>query len=123
MIFTLFTFTSYEIRALKQISKNIPKPYKDKLNAFISNLVNILPIISNDIYPPTYTNSLKDVAKYLGFHWSNKKASGIQSIVWRYKWELTKNTVYKNKILKYNLEDCRSLIIVKKWLQSLSGNI
>jgi hypothetical protein len=119
----IYHYGSYEIRALKQISKNIPTPYKDKLNAFISNSVNILPIISNDIYPPTYTNSLKDVAKYLGFHWSNKKASGIQSIVWRYKWELTKNTVYKNKILKYNLEDCRSLIIVKKWLQSLSGNI
>ena len=53
--------------------------------------INILSLFSTHIYPPTYTNSLKDIASYIGFDWVDPKASGIQSVVWRKKWELINN--------------------------------
>jgi predicted RecB family nuclease len=67
--FILYHYGSYEIQALKRISKKLPKPYQDKIKFVIENSFNILTLISNDIYIPTYTNGLKDIAKYLGFNW------------------------------------------------------
>ncbi len=120
--FVVYHYGAYEIKAFKQISKNISKSYQEKFNSIISNSVNILNLISNDIYTPTYTNGLKDIANQLEFSWSDDKASGLRSIVWRYKWELTKDIKFKKKLLEYNLEDCKALLIIKNWLQSLTGN-
>ncbi len=120
--FVVYHYGAYEIQALKQIAKNISKSYQDKLNFIISHSVNILNFISNDVYTPTYTNGLKDIAFHLGFVWSDEKASGLQSIFWRYKWELTNDSEFKSKLLKYNIEDCNALLRIKNWLQSLSGS-
>ena len=119
--FILYHYGSYEIQALKRISKKLPKAYQDKIKHIIENSFNILTLISNDIYIPTYTNGLKDIANYLGFNWSNEKASGLQSIVWRYNWEINPITEIKDTLTTYNIEDCRALMIVQNWLASLSG--
>ena len=120
--FILYHYGSYEIHALKRISKKLPNLYQDKIKHIIENSFNILTLISNDIYIPIYTNGLKDIANYLGFYWSNEKASGLQSIIWRYEWEICQNTELKNNLITYNLEDCRALIQVQNWLVSLSEN-
>jgi hypothetical protein len=36
----------------------------------LSNITNVLSIVSSHIYFPTPSNGLKDVASYLGFRWS-----------------------------------------------------
>jgi len=82
----------------------------------------LISLISNDIYIPTYTNGLKDIAKYLGFNWSNEKASGLQSIIWRFEWEINPTTDLKNTLIAYNIEDSRALMLVQNWLVSLSEN-
>jgi hypothetical protein len=120
--YILYHYGSYEIHALKRISKNIPNLYHDKIKHIIENSFNILTLISNDIYIPNYNNGLKDIANYLGFYWSNEKASGLQSIIWRYEWEINQETELKNNLIKYNIEDCRALIQVQNWLVSLSKN-
>ena len=76
----------------------------------------MLNIFTHNIYPPTYSNSLKDIARFLKFEWTDKNASGLQSIIWRYNWELTQNEYLKAKLITYNLEDCRALIKVKDWI-------
>ena len=118
--FTLYHYGSYEIQALKRISKKLPKPYQDKIKFIVEKSFNILTLISNDIYIPTYTNGLKDIAKYLGFNWSNEKASGLQSVIWRYEWEMHPTIELKNTLITYNIEDCRALTQVQNWLISLS---
>jgi len=120
--FVLYHYGSYEIQALKRISKKLPKTYQDKIKFIVGNSFNILTLISNDIYIPTYTNGLKDIAKHLGFNWSNEKASGLQSIIWRYEWEMTQDEIVKNTLIQYNLEDCRALMQVQNWLASLFEN-
>lgn len=120
--FVAYHYGSYEIQVLKRISKKLPQPYQNKIKYVIDNSFNILTLISNDIYIPVYTNGLKDVAGHLGFSWSDEKASGLQSIVWRYNWELNTDTKLKEQLIRYNIEDCRALMQVQKWLLSLSEN-
>jgi predicted RecB family nuclease len=55
----------------------------------MSASVNVLAPLFSDVYFPTYSNSLKDVARYLGFSWRDPTASGLQSLAWRARWELT----------------------------------
>ena len=50
---------------------------------------------------PTYSNRLKDIGKYLGFQWKEGIVSGIDSIIWRHKWETTMDEEYKKKIKQY----------------------
>jgi hypothetical protein len=114
--FVLYHYGSYEIQALKRISKKLPKSYQDKIKHIVEKSFNILTLISNDIYVPTYTNGLKDIASYLCFNWSNENASGLQSIVWRYNWEINPTTEQKNTLITYNIEDCKAMIIVWNWI-------
>lgn len=118
----VYHYGSYEVQVLKRISKKLPQPYQNKIKHVIDNSFNILTLISNDIYIPAYTNGLKDVAGHLGFKWSDEKASGLQSIVWRYYWALNPDTIIKEQLIRYNIEDCRALMQVQNWLLSLSEN-
>jgi predicted RecB family nuclease len=120
--FTLYHYGSYEIQAMKRISKELPKIYQDRIKFIIEKSINILTLISNDIYVPTYTNGLKDIASYLGFNWSNDKSSGLQSVIWRYEWEISKSRKFKDTLILYNIEDCKALKKVQDWLISLSEN-
>jgi hypothetical protein len=79
------------------------------LDQLIDDSVNVLSVIYAQIYFPTYSNGLKDIAQYLGFQWSNPSASGSQSILWRYQWEWTKSPELKQQLITYNLEDCEAL--------------
>jgi predicted RecB family nuclease len=44
---------------------------------------------------PTYSNGLKDVARRLGFEWSESEASGRQALIWRAQWETTRDPTLK----------------------------
>ncbi|MCD4818502.1 MAG: TM0106 family RecB-like putative nuclease [Candidatus Cloacimonetes bacterium] len=114
--YIVFHYGSYEIRILKKIDKQLENKYSDQISLIIKNSFNVLSLFASHIYPPTYSNSLKEIAKYLGFIWSSKNASGIQSIVWRKTWELSKNINLKNKLTTYNAEDCLALKIIIDWI-------
>lgn len=120
--FVLYHYGSYEMQALKRISKKLPLPYQNKIKKIIENSFNVLTLFSNDIYIPIYTNGLKDIANYLEFKWTDEKASGLQSIIWRYNWELNPENSLKEKLTTYNIEDCKALMKVQEWILSLSEN-
>ena len=121
--FSIYHYGSYEIKSLKKFNKKLDNKYEDEINFIIKKSFNILSLFTSNIYPPTYTNELKDIANFLGFKWSDKKASGIQSIVWRKKWELSKDIVYKNRLIQYNIEDCLALNLTKDWLVSIGNKL
>ena len=119
--FTIYHYGSYEIHALKNISKKLSTEYQNCLKVLMTNSFNLLNVFTHNIYPPTYSNSLKEIAKFLKFGWSDKDASGLQSTIWRYNWELNQDEKLKDKLINYNIEDCRALKIVKDWVEQLQN--
>ena len=118
--FTLYHYGNYEIQALKKMDKKFKNAYENEINLIIKSSVNLLALFRSDIYPPTYTNELKDIANFLGFRWSDENASGIQSIVWRKRWELSQDNGYQQRLIQYNIEDCLALKVIKNWLVNIA---
>jgi predicted RecB family nuclease len=108
--FVLCSYGSLEAKFLKRMQKHadLKVPVTRLLNAF----VNVLSPIHAHIYFPTYSNSLKEVGRCLGCSWTEPDASGLQSVYWRGQWEQTGDDRWKQKLLRYNLEDCEALMAV-----------
>jgi predicted RecB family nuclease len=110
----LIHYGSYETTFLKRMKERYraavePPAFLDQL---IAEAVNVLSVIYAQIYFPTYSNSLKEIAQYLGFQWSESDASGLYTLMWRAQWESSKDAGLKQKLVTYNAEDCEALDIV-----------
>src|SRR5262249_17814199 len=86
-----------------------------------SRSMNVLSLIYSRVYFPVHANDLKSVAGCLGFRWSAPEASGLQSIVWRCRWETTRDQALQHQLLTSNHEDCSALERVVDMLRSLGA--
>jgi len=120
--YTVFHYGNYEIFNLKRIRKQMSVKFQKLIDDIIKNSINLLFFFHSNIYLPLYSNNLKEIGKYLGFDWSSFDASGINSIIWRKNWEFNKSLNIKEKIKKYNHEDCLVLPVIKQFLVSLIQN-
>jgi predicted RecB family nuclease len=106
----LIHYGSFETVFLKRMRERYGDLGKGKLvERLISQSVNLLSAIYAQVYFPTYSNGLKEIARYLGFRWSDSAASGSNSLVWRSKWEYSEDVDLKQKLVTYNAEDCEAL--------------
>jgi predicted RecB family nuclease len=107
----LIYYGSYEAVFLKKMKQRYPEAVADVtcLDQLIADSMNLLSVIYAQIYFPTYSNGLKEIAQYLGFQWTDNAASGLNALIWRSKWELSRDPTLKQKILTYNAEDCEAL--------------
>ena len=78
----------------------------------IKHAVNLLSFVFAHIYFPTFSNGLKEIAGYFGFRWSGSPTSGLEAIVWRHRWEESKELREKQALLNYNREDCEAVALV-----------
>lgn len=109
----LIHYGSFESTFLKRMRERHGGP-PDGLGAAraLESPINLLSVIFGQIYFPTYTNRLKEIASWLGFKWSELEASGLQAITWRKDWEQTGAQSEKEKLVRYNAEDCAALELV-----------
>jgi transposase len=107
----LIHYGSYETLCLKRMKERYHDVVEHPafLDQLIKESVNVLSVIYAQIYFPTYANGLKEIAKYLGFHWSESNASGLHTLMWRWEWECSKDTRFQQKLVTYNAEDCEAL--------------
>lgn len=107
----LIYYGSYEASFIKRMKTRYPKALEDTslIDQLMAESINILSVIYAHIYFPAYSNGLKDIARYLGFQWSDIDASGLNALLWRSKWEISKDPDLKQKLLTYNVEDCMAL--------------
>jgi predicted RecB family nuclease len=115
--FTVFCYGGYERTFIKRMRKSANR--KKQVDRVLERLVNVLSLVHAHLYFPCHSNGLKDVASCLGFSWNDPDASGLQSLVWRAKWETTQAEEWKQKLLVYNLEDCVALKKVVDLLDSI----
>jgi predicted RecB family nuclease len=105
--YVIFCYGGYERAFLKRMRTKAKS--KKVVDRVLNSLVNVLSLVYAHFYFPTYSNGLKEVGACLGCSWSDRDASGIQSIVWRVRWESTHDVQWKQKLTTYNLEDCAAL--------------
>ena len=105
----LIHYGSYETQFLKRMRARYPDTENASLlDDLISSALNLLSVIYAHVYFPTYSNGLKDVASYLGFHWSDSASSGLTALAWRSRWESSHEASLKERLLVYNAEDCEA---------------
>jgi hypothetical protein len=91
-----------------------------KIMSFLIVLsVKLLSIINGQVYFPMYSNSLKSIARWLGFEWSNTSLTSMKSIAYRRDWEASHNTELKIALVDYNDEDCQAAETVSQALFQL----
>ena len=115
--YCLYAYGSYEAAFLRRMIKESGR--LDLAEKILIPYVNVLSIIYSHVYFPTYSNSLKHIARYLGFTWAEADASGIQSFVWRKKWEVSGSANLKEKLATYNMDDCAALRKVTEFLYTI----
>lgn len=109
----LIHYGSYEVKFFEKMDKRYSSQAKKR------ETVNILQELLGQVYFPTYSNSLKDIAAWLGFAWSHKSVVGANSVVCRCEWERTRNPSMKAELIAYNAEDCQAVEIVAEALVRL----
>jgi predicted RecB family nuclease len=116
----LIHYGSYETIFLKRMTKRYGGPRVGSAAATaIKDAENILTSIFARIYFPTFSNSLKEIAAYLGFRFSGSPGSGLEAIVLRHRWEASRDLHEKQALLDYNREDCEALELVATRLVDL----
>ncbi|WP_422923309.1 IS66 family transposase [Singulisphaera sp. PoT] len=113
----LFHYGSYEKAILRRMRGAVKR--KKLVDRIASNAVNVLSEIHAKVYFATFSNGLKEVGRHLGCTWSEENASGLQSLVWRARWEQTQEPGWKEKLLAYNAEDCAALKRVAEYVQAI----
>lgn len=65
----LIHYGGYEAAFLKRMRERYPTDNPTLLEKLIKESVNVLAFIYGQVYFPTHSNSLKDIAGFLGFSW------------------------------------------------------
>jgi predicted RecB family nuclease len=101
----IYHYGSYEPRAISILAKR----YETDAENVTKRLVNVNGYIYGKVYFPVRSNGLKDIGNFIGAKWTSPQASGLQSLVWRHYWEETQDAQYREVLVIYNAEDCRTL--------------
>jgi hypothetical protein len=116
----LVHYGKYEKIFLERMCDRYGGPPEDSAAAkAIASTINLLSVIFSQVYFPTYSNNLKEIARFLGFEWTDPSASGLQSIVWRLRWEESRAHTDKEELIVYNADDCEALNLVSHTLERL----
>jgi predicted RecB family nuclease len=119
----LLHYGSYETTFLRRMIKRyggMDGP-TGLIGALLEKAVNAVSIIHGNVYFPTYSNGLKEIASHLGYRWSTAVASGSRSVELRRAWDVTREEALKKELIAYNRDDCQALEVVTSHLLELSA--
>lgn len=117
---TLLHYGSFEKTFLKKMCERYGGPPEPSAAATaIASATNLLAVIYARIYFPAYSNGLKEIARFLGFEWSDRSASGLLSISWRSRWEESRDAGLRDRLIAYNADDCEALSLIARTIVQL----
>lgn len=118
----VYHWANYEKWRFERMAKRygVSPPLRRKL---FDNLVDLHPIATNAFVFPTYGNSIKAIAPYMGFAWRYDDVSGTEAIAMYYEYveDPEANEDLLQKVVDYNEDDCRATMVVKDWLEEHGG--
>jgi len=117
--FVIYHYGPYEKKVLKQLGERhgISKALEKKIS---DSLFDLLKVFHDKIMLPTWSYSLKPVAKYIGFKWRNSSSKGDISMLWYDSYIKTGDKKFINMIKEYNEDDVIATRAIKDWLYKLS---
>jgi hypothetical protein len=120
----LVHYGAYEIRFLKRMRERWKSTAEDAefVDRIVQGSVNLLATMYGRIYFPTYSNGLKEIARWLGFEWTRPQSSGTAAMLSRRCWELTHDDGLRRELIAYNIDDCRAAAAVTEALTHICGN-
>jgi predicted RecB family nuclease len=120
----IVSYGAYETRYLRQMKERYIQEPNDVefVDRLIEASVNLVGCIYGKIYFPTFSNSLKEVGRYLGFEWAWPQASGAATPLLRRVWEISADNELKCKLIDYNMDDCRAAAIVADAITHICGD-
>jgi len=109
------TFSAFEKTTYRRLVQRYPEVGTERVEALFTagRCVDLyFDVILKFTHWPLNSLGLKAVAKYLGFRWDDKEASGAASIAWFVEWAQTRDPALLERILQYNRDDCLASRIV-----------
>ncbi len=114
-------YGKYERVALLRMKARLPECLRPTIDTLLERMTNVLSVIHPHVYFPTYSNSLKDIGRFLGFERAHENATGLQSIVWRKSWQAnTAASDTKAQLLQYNHDGCCTLKRIFEFIRYLA---
>ncbi len=116
----IFHYATYEKSRLTMLARRYGRDMSEIdhviLAAFAGKLFDLNDIVKDNFVFPLYFYGLKQIGKFLGFHWDSAKAGGAQSIFWYEEWLKTNDREILNTIIQYNKDDVRATKFLKDWI-------
>lgn len=120
---TIYYYSKYERSEYKKLAAKYPAVCSvADVEALFASPVMIdlyFDVIKRATDWPLYNQSIKTIAKYLGFHWRDTNPSGAASIEWYNRWIESHDPAIKQRILDYNEDDCLATGVVVDGIREL----
>jgi predicted RecB family nuclease len=100
----VYHYGSYEKKGFVTLAKR-----HSSGDGLSDRLINVASSVYGKVYFPVRSNGLKPLGRFLGAAWADPQASGLQSLVWRHRWEMTRDQRFRQSLLQYNREDCEAI--------------
>jgi len=111
----IYHFCVFEVDTVKHLAKLYKTPYSI-IESLLPRFIDIYERLIESVALPIESYALKVVARWLGFEWRDKEASGAKCIYWYEQWLVTGDRLLLEIIQAYNEDDCRATRNVKEWL-------
>ncbi|AKG24315.1 TM0106 family RecB-like putative nuclease [Calothrix sp. 336/3] len=118
----IYHFCVYEVDTVKRLAKQYRTPYSD-ISPILNRFVDVYEKLTQTVALPVESYALKTIARWLGFEWRDKEASGAKCIYWYDQWLKTGDRTLLETIQRYNEDDCRATRSVKDWLVEFLQNM
>jgi len=111
----IYHFCVYEFDTVKRLAKLYRTP-NSSVNPVLKRFVDVYEQLIQSVALPVESYALKAIARWLGFEWRDKEASGAKCIYWYDRWLETGDRTFLEMIQRYNEDDCHATRNVKDWL-------
>ncbi|MEI1374976.1 TM0106 family RecB-like putative nuclease [Nostoc sp. UHCC 0926] len=111
----IYHFCVYEFDTVKRLAKLYNTPYAS-VRPVLNRFVDVYEQLTQSVALPVESYALKAIARWLGFEWREKEASGAKCIYWYDQWLETGDRTLLEIIQSYNEDDCCATHRVKDWL-------
>jgi predicted RecB family nuclease len=119
----LIHYGSYETVFLRRMGERYGRPLPESApGKALAKALNLHSAVFAQAYFPTFSNSLKEIAGWLGHAWPEPNLNGLHSIVYRHNWEVNRDADSKIRLIRYNTADCKALELIAEEIHSLNVN-